>query len=130
MEKEISRKTLCGSLYLLRQSLSKWERERKKNVIFLNSPAIFSALCPLPCGTDTIGGVLEKIESCIPLALTQKSLSLFLEACAKPQRDKATAFLESCKTDFLMLLLYAGDHEEIWENIVSLCEELRQKHTD
>ena len=130
MENEISRKTLCGSLCLLRQSLAKWEKERNKNIVFLNGSAVFSALCPLPCGTDTIGGVLEKIKSCIPLALTQKSLSLFLDACAKPQKEKSTAFLESCKTDFLLLLLYAQSHQELWENIAALCEELRQKSTD
>lgn len=125
---EVSRKTLCGSLSLLRQSLAKWQKERQKNVVFLNSAAIFSALSPLPCGTDTVGGILEKIESCIPLALTQKSLSLFLDACETPEKEKAATFLESSKTDFLMLLLYAGNHEDIWESILCLCEELRQKN--
>lgn len=71
----ISRKTLCGCFSLLRQSLTNWQAG---NLYFLNSHALYQHLSALPCGKDTIGGILTQMESCIPMALTTDSLEKFL----------------------------------------------------
>ena len=67
----ISRKTLCGCFSLLRQSLNNWQAG---NLYFLNSHALYRHLSALPCGKDTVGGILTQMESCIPMALTTDSL--------------------------------------------------------
>ena len=54
----ISRKTLCGCFSLLRQSLTNWQAG---NLYFLNSHALYQHLSTLPCGNDTIGGILTQM---------------------------------------------------------------------
>ena len=94
----ISRKTLCGCFSLLRQSLNNWQAG---NLYFLNSHALYHHLSALPCGKDTVGGILTQMESCIPMALTTDSLEKFLLA---KNHAEAEDFLESTKTDFLFLV--------------------------
>ena len=109
----ISRKTLCGCFSLLRQSLTNWQAG---NLYFLNSHALYRHLSALPCGKDTVGGILTQMESCIPMALTTDSLEKFL--------------LASTKTDFLFLLLAAGKDDVLWQHVMDVCENLRQKQMD
>lgn len=120
----ISRKTLCGCFSLLRQSLDDWQAG---NLYFLNSRALYRHLSTLPCGKTTIGDMLSRMESCIPMALTTDSLEKFLLA-KNPQ--EAEDFLESTKADFLFLLLAAGKDEVLWQSLLELCENLRQKQYD
>ena len=95
----ISRKTLCGCFSLLRQSLNDWQAG---NLYFLNSHALYHHLSALPCGDDTVGGILTQMESCIPMALTTDSLEKFLLA-----KSPAEA-----------------------EDVMDVCENLRQKQMD
>lgn len=81
----ISRKTLCGCFSLLRQSLTNWQAG---NLYFLNSHALYQHLSALPCGKDTIGGILTQMESCIPMALTTDSLEKFLLGKKIPRKRK------------------------------------------
>ena len=120
----ISRKTLCGCFSLLRQSLTNWQAG---NLYFLNSHALYQHLSALPCGNDTIGGILTQMESCIPMALTTDSLEKFLLAKSPAEAED---FLESTKTDFLFLLLAAGKDDVLWQHILDVCENLRQKQFD
>ena len=75
--------------------------------------------------------MLEEIEDCIPFALTHDSFSLFLEAYEEEQSEKMEAlrkgFIESCKVDFLLLMLHMEDASQ-WEHLVDTCENLRQKN--
>ena len=112
----ISRKTLCGCFSLLRQSLTNWQAG---NLYFLNSHALYQHLSALPCGKDTVGGILTQMESCIPMALTTDSLEKFLLTKSPTEAE-----------DFLFLLLAAGKDDVLWQHVMDVCENLRQKQMD
>ena len=129
MNQPISRKDLCGYLSLLRKELAERELFPAPNVIFLNSRALYHHLAKLPCGDDTIGGILQKIETCIPLAVTEESFSLFLSACHEPQTERTRTFLESSKADFLLMVHQTAKDELQWTALTALCEKLRQRNS-
>ena len=129
MNQPISRKELCGYLSLLRKELAERELFPAPNVIFLNSRALYHHLAKQPCGDDTIGGILQKIETCIPLAVTEESFSLFLSACREPQNERTRTFLESSKADFLLMVHQTAKDELQWAALTALCEKLRQRNS-
>lgn len=126
---QLSRKELCGYLSLLRRQIGGKDLFPAPNVIFLNSRSFYHYLAGQVCDTDsqTIGDVLEKIETCIPLAITKESFALFLSACREPKEERTRSFLESSKADFLMLIHQSAENEEAWQALTDLCERLRQK---
>lgn len=124
----ISRSDLCGYLSLLRRHIGGRELFPAPNVIFLNSRALYHCLAGQPCGRATVGEVLQKIETCIPLAVTEESFSLFLSACKEPRAEHTRRFLESSKADFLLLIHQSAGDEGQWAALTALCEKLRQKH--
>ena len=128
MNQPISRKELCGYLSLLRKELAERELFPAPNVIFLNSRALYHHLAKQPCGNDTIGGILQKIETCIPLAVTEESFSLFLSACREPKTERTRSFLESSKADFLLMVHQTAKDELQWAALTALCEKLRQRN--
>lgn len=128
MNQTISRKDLCGYLSLLRNQIGGQELFPAPNVIFLNSRALYHHLAKQPCNGDTIGGILKKIETCIPLAVTEESFSLFLSACREPKTERTRSFLESSKADFLLLVHQTAKDEQQWRALTALCEKLRQKN--
>lgn len=127
MNQPISRKDLCGYLSLLRKQIGGQELFPAPNVIFLNSRAFYHYLAKQPCAEDTVGGILQKIETCIPLAVTEESFSLFLSACREPKAERTRNFLESSKADFLLLIHQTAKDETQWAALTALCEKLRQK---
>ena len=129
MNQPISRKELCGYLSLLRKELAERELFPAPNVIFLNSRALYHHLAKQPCGNDTIGGILQKIETCIPLAVTEESFSLFLSACREPKNERTRTFLESSKADFLLMVHQTAKDEVQWAALTTLCEKLRQRNS-
>ena len=128
MNQTISRKDLCGYLSLLRNQIGGQELFPAPNVIFLNSRALYHHLAKQPCEGDTIGGILKKIETCIPLAVTEESFSLFLSACREPKTERTRSFLESSKADFLLLVHQTAKDEQQWRALTALCEKLRQRN--
>ncbi|WP_405727200.1 hypothetical protein [Anaerotignum sp.] len=128
MNQTISRKDLCGYLSLLRNTLTEQDLFPAPNVIFLGSRALYHHLAKQPCDGDTIGGILKKIETCIPLAVTEESFSLFLSACKEPKTERTRNFLESSKADFLLLVHQTAKDEQQWRALTELCEKLRQKN--
>ena len=104
MTESISRKELCGYLSLLRRQLAGQSLFPAPNVIFLNSRALYHHLARQTCGGITVGEILQKIETCIPLAVTEESFSLFLSVCKEPKAERTRSFLESSKADFLLLI--------------------------
>ena len=128
MTQPISRKDLCGYLSLLRKEIGERELFPAPNVIFMNSRALYHHLAKQPCNGDTIGGILKKIETCIPLAVTEESFSLFLSACREPKAERTRTFLESSKADFLLLVHQTAMDEQQWAALTSLCEKLRQRN--
>lgn len=129
MHQTISRKDLCGYLSLLRNQIGGQELFPAPNVIFLNSRALYHHLAKQSCGENTVGDILKKIETCIPLAVTEESFSLFLSACREPKTERTRSFLESSKADFLLLIHQSAENEQQWRALTSLCEKLRQKNS-
>ncbi|MBR5816369.1 MAG: hypothetical protein IKY38_02970 [Anaerotignum sp.] len=128
MHQPISRKDLCGYLSLLRKTMGETELFPAPNVIYLNNRALYHQLANIPCGDDTIGGILQKIETCLPLAVTKESFALFLSACKEPDAERTRSFLESSKADFLLMIHQTTKDEEQWSALTDLCENLRQKN--
>lgn len=128
MHQIISRKALCGYLSLLRGKMKEQPLFPAPNVIFLNSRALYHHLSKQHCGDDTIGGILKKIETCIPLAVTEESFSLFLSACREPRCERTLHFLESSKADFLLLIQQTAHDDVQWASLTALCERLRLKN--
>ena len=128
MHQPISRKDLCGYLSLLRKTMGEIDLFPSPNVIYLNNRALYHQLAKVPCGDDTIGDILQKIETCIPLAVTKESFALFLSACKEPAEERTRSFLESSKADFLLMVHQTAKDEEQWSALTDLCEKLRQKN--
>ena len=128
MHQPISRKDLCGYLSLLRKTMRETDLFPAPNIIYLNNRALYHQLAKIPCGNDTIGGILQKIETCIPLAVTKESFSLFLSVCKEPEAERIRSFLESSKADFLLMVHQTATDEEQWSALTDLCENLRQKN--
>lgn len=128
MTEAISRKDLCGYLSLLRSQLSGQSLFPAPNVIFLNSRSLYHHLAKQSCGGITVGEILKKIETCIPLAVTEESFSLFLSACKEPRTERTRTFLESSKADFLLLIHQTAENEGQWHALTALCEKLRQRN--
>ena len=128
MNQTISRKDLCGYLSLLRDQIGGQELVPAPNVIFLNSRALYHHLAKQTCGEATVGEILKKIETCIPLAVTEESFSLFLSACQEPKAERTRNFLESSKADFLLLIHQTAENEQQWDALTALCEKLRQRN--
>ena len=114
MTESISRKELCGYLSLLRRQLAGQSLFPAPNVIFLNSRALYHHLARQTCGGITVGEILQKIETCIPLAVTEESFSLFLSVCKEPKAERTRSFLESSKADFLLLIHQTAENEPQW----------------
>ena len=129
MNQPISRKELCGYLSLLRKTIRKTGLFPAPNVIFLGNRALYHHLAGYPCGNETIGSILQKIETCIPLAVTEESFSLFLSACREPKTERTRSFLESSKADFLLMVHQTAKDEAQWAALTALCEKLRQRNT-
>ena len=128
--KTLSRRELCGYLSLLRRQIGGQELFPAPNVIFLNNRALYHHLAGQICGksAETVGDILEKIETCIPLAVTEESFSLFLSACREPKAERTRTFLESSKADFLLLIHQTAENEQQWTALTALCEKLRQRN--
>ena len=124
MTESISRKELCGYLSLLRRQLAGQSLFPAPNVIFLNSRALYHHLARQTCGGITVG----EIETCIPLAVTEESFSLFLSVCKEPKAERTRSFLESSKADFLLLIHQTAENEPQWCALTALCEKLRQRN--
>ncbi|NLK37042.1 MAG: hypothetical protein GX299_03040 [Epulopiscium sp.] len=132
MEKRISHDKLCHYLTCIKNTLNDFDFSSLENVVFFDSHSFYCYLAGLPCkNNNTIEAMLEEIEDCIPFALTHDSFSLFLEAYEEEQSEKMEAlrkgFIESCKVDFLLLMLHMEDASQ-WEHLVDTCENLRQKN--
>lgn len=130
MKQSISRKELCGYLTRLRESMTDGRNFPPSHVRFFDSRSFYYFFSKCPCGSETVEEVLMQMEDCIPLAITEESLQLFLSAYQKENSPYLThSFLESSKADFLLLVRHAAKDDGQWQAVITLCEGLRQKNT-
>lgn len=123
---KISQSTLYCYLQWLRTTLIQWEQRTKGKILFFNNQCFYAQMAALSCGAETVASVLEKMEGCIPLALSEESLCRFLYASTK---EEAKAFLQSGKADFLLLLWAAKEDVVLWNTVFDTCDALRRRHT-
>lgn len=98
-------------------------------VLFFDNKSYYSYFAKCPCGDTDVANTLCAMESCIPLALTEKSLNLFLQAYSEKEAAEITnSFMQSSKADFLMLIQRAAKDQDEWDSVILLCESLRQKN--
>lgn len=111
MTESISRKELCGYLSLLRRQLAGQSLFPAPNVIFLNSRALYHHLARQTCGGITVGEILQKIETCIPLAVTEESFSLFLSVCKEPKAERTLQAFWKAVRLFPLLIHQTAENE-------------------
>ncbi|MFV0313608.1 MAG: hypothetical protein ACK5I7_00740 [Anaerotignum sp.] len=129
LKQTISRKELCGYLNLLRKTMTDPKNFPPSHVHFFNSRSFYYYFSKCPCGSETVEEILLQMESCIPLAITDESLQLFLSAYNEEDSPYlAHSFLESSKADFLLLLRHAADDDGKWRAVIMLCDGLREKN--
>lgn len=127
----ITEAEMIQNLCIIKKTLDE-VKQTIENIVFINNEAFFSFLNELHCANgETISEILNKLEHCIPFALTEESFSLFMSSCHSEDIEKMENFrkdfIQSCKNDFL-LLLYTISNKEQWDNIVESCEMLRRKN--
>ena len=127
----ITETELLQQLYDIKKALYE-SKQKWNNIVFFNQESLFLYLNQLYCANgETIGDILNKLEQCIPFALTDDSFSLFLSSSQADNLQKMEAlrrgFIESCKKDFLLHLYFINDEIQ-WEHILKTCEELRKKN--
>ena len=129
MKETISRNELCGSLNLLRNTMTDGRNFPPSHVLFFDSRSFYYYFAKCPCGNKTVEEILLEMENCIPLAITEESLHLFLSAYKEKESNYfAHSFLESSKADFLLLIRHTAEDESRWKAVITLCEGLRQKN--
>ena len=97
----ITETELSQQLYDIKKTLCE-SKQIWNNIVFLNQDSLFLSLKQLYCANgETIGDILNKLEQCIPFALTDDSFSLFLSSSQADNLQKMEAlrrgFIESCK---------------------------------
>lgn len=129
MKETISWNELCGYLDSLKETMTDGRNFPPSHVLFFDSRSFYYYFSKCPCGKETVEEVLIQMENCIPLAITEESLQLFLSACKKEDSPYlAHSFLESSKADFLLLIRHAAKDDGKWHAVMTLCEGLRQKN--
>ena len=131
MTDTVTETELIAQLSSIKKTLD-YAKKTFHNVIFLNNQCFYLFLKQLECDDgSTIGKALDQLEQCIPFALTDDSLSLFLSSCQSDSYEKMEAlrkgFIESCKNDFLLHLLSISEQSQ-WQHILETCETLRKKN--
>ena len=132
MKQTLSRLELSKNLEAIKNTLKTVDFDSLYNIVFYDSHSFYCYLSQFHCNNNqTVDDILKQMEDCIPFAITDESFSLFLTAANEDAADKMEAlrqgFVESCKTDFLLLALQLC-HSPDWENMAAACEDLRLKN--
>ena len=127
----ITEAEMIQNLCIIKRTLDE-VKQKIENITFMNNEVFFTFLNELNCPNgETISQILNKLEHCIPFALTDESFALFMSSCNSENIEKMENFrkdfIQSCKNDFLLLLYTISDKEQ-WDNIVQNCETRRKKN--
>ncbi len=127
MPAQLSSKELEHGLQEILDSLRHTQQTLPPQVVFLHDYALYRFLCTRPCDGRTIGEVLTDIEHCIPMSVSGRNLPLFLSLLEEGEDStEHLSFLESSKTEFLLMLYRALSDETRLRSICKLCEQLRR----
>ncbi len=129
MSKQLSQKKLQYYLFLLQQTMIKEEKNLAKTIAFFDTHSFYLYYKDLICENgESIEMILNHIEHCIPLSLSQNSLTIFLEkSTEKNEMYDVALFLQSAKEDFLQVISYTKEDKESFADVFMMCESLRKK---
>lgn len=125
----MSEKKLRYYLFLLQKAINEEATKSSDVIVFFDTHSFYLHYKDVICENgESIENILHHMEHCIPLALTQKSLDIFLEnTIVEDKQYRFDAFLQSAKEDFLQLLSYTKEDSSAFSDICTMCESLRKK---
>lgn len=131
MEKIPSNQGIEYILTSIRNFLWEYPYKNISNVIFMNEYSFYSYMKNQNLGTNTLENIMEKIEDCIPITLTDKTHELFISSFNSKSEEEANLILErlkdECKAEFLKeIRLIKSDVQ--WKNLTELCKKIRQEN--
>jgi len=77
----ITEAEMIQNLCIIKRTLDE-VKQKIENITFMNNEVFFTFLNELNCPNgETISQILNKLEHCIPFALTDESFALFMSSC-------------------------------------------------
>lgn len=131
MEKIPSNQGIEYILTSIRNFLLDYPYKNISNVIFMNEYSFYLYMKNQNLGNNTLENIIQKIEDCIPITLTDKTHELFISSFYSKSEEEADIILErlkdECKAEFLKeIRLIKSDIQ--WKNLTELCKKIRQEN--
>lgn len=129
----LTKQELSERLHLLKKIIQSVDFSLMQNVIFIDYHALYSFMSSLKLseGGVTVAAILDEIESCIPLGLSEQSLAYFLSASKSQEENELlrlqSLFEKQARMDFIDLIRTSRT-QAAWERLAAACEALRQKN--
>ncbi len=131
MEKILSNQGIEYILTTIRNFLLEYPYKNISNVTFMNEYSFYLYMKNQNLGNSTLENIMQKIEDCIPITLTDKTHELFISSFNSKSDEEANIILErlkdECKAEFLReIRLVKSDIQ--WKNLTELCKKIREEN--
>ena len=126
----LSQDQLEGLMYLLKESLSYFDKECYPKIVFFNDWCMYRHIrtFDIPLMDDkrfntNIGTLLDVLEPYIPFKLTEENFDMFMESVFLPE-EASIQFIHKAKMDFVVAIRAVKNSEQ-WEQALLVCESIR-----
>ncbi len=131
MEKILANQGIEYILTTIRNFLLEYPYKNISNVTFMNEYSFYLYMKNQNLGNSTLENIMQKIEDCIPITLTDKTHELFISSFNSKSDEEANIILErlkdECKAEFLReIRLVKSDIQ--WKNLTELCKKIREEN--
>lgn len=131
MGKILSNQGIEYILTTIRNFLLEYPYKNISNVTFMNEYSFYLYMKNQNLGNSTLENIMQKIEDCIPITLTDKTHELFISSFNSKSDEEANIILErlkdECKAEFLReIRLVKSDIQ--WKNLTELCKKIREEN--
>lgn len=131
MEKILSNQGIECILTTIRNFLLEYPYKNISNVTFMNEYSFYLYMKNQNLGNSTLENIMQKIEDCIPITLTDKTHELFISSFNSKSYEEANIILErlkdECKAEFLReIRLVKSDIQ--WKNLTELCKKIKEEN--
>lgn len=131
MEKILSNQGIEYILTTIRNFLLEYPYKNISNVTFMNEYSFYLYMKNQNLGNSTLENIMQKIEDCIPITLTDKTHELFISSFNSKSYEEANIILErlkdECKAEFLReIRLVKSDIQ--WKNLTELCKKIKEEN--
>lgn len=128
---QLTQDQLLSLLYLLKESLSFFDKECYPKIVFFNDWCLYRHIrnfdIPNMPGKKRfkakLGTLLDVLEPYIPFKLSEENFELFMDAALRPE-EPLPQFIHKAKLDFVVALR-AIRHQQQWEQALAVCETIR-----